>query len=128
MVLWSLFFFACGGKSADTGGDAELTPATFTDVENQLLGVSCAFSTCHGANAGGLMLDGINDYDRLVNVEAINGNGIYVIPGDADGSYLVHKVEGGPDIMGDQMPNSQGISAEQLQILRSWIDNGAPND
>ena len=125
-MLWSLFFFACGDKSTDSASN--LPPATFTEIENELLGVSCAFSTCHGGNAGGLMLDGTDDYDRLVNVEAINGNGIYVIPGDADGSYLVHKVEGGPDIIGDQMPNSQGISEEQLRMLRSWIDNGAPNN
>ena len=126
-MLWSLFFFACGDKSTDSA--SELPPATFTDIENDLLGVSCAFEgVCHGSSAGGLKLDGINDYDRLVNVEAINGNGIYVIPNNSDGSYLVHKVEGGPDIIGDQMPNSQGISEEQLRMLRSWIDNGAPND
>ena len=54
-MLWSLFFFACGDKSVDSASD--LPPATFTEIENELLGVSCAFSTCHGGNAGGLMLD-----------------------------------------------------------------------
>jgi hypothetical protein len=97
-------------------------------VENEVIGLSCAFSSCHAINAGGLYLDGETDYERLVNVEAIAGNGIYVVPGSADDSYLVHKIEGGPDIIGEQMPNSEGISPEQLQILRSWIDNGAQND
>ena len=125
-MLWSLFFFACGDKTEDSASD--LPPATFTEIENELLGLSCAFSTCHGGNAGGLLLDGTNDYDRLVGVETVNGNGIYVIPGDADASYLVHKVDGRPGIIGEQMPNSEGISAEQMRMLRSWIDNGAPNN
>ena len=125
-MLWSLFFFACGDKTEDSASD--LPPATFTEIENELLGLSCAFSTCHGGNAGGLLLDGTNDYDRLVGVETVNGNGIYVIPGDADASYLVHKVDGRTGITGEQMPNSEGISAEQMRMLRSWIDNGAPNN
>lgn len=124
-MILSLLFLACGDKSMDS---AVPPPATFSEVENGLLGVSCAFSTCHGSNAGGLFLDGETDYERLVNIEAIAGNGTYVIPNDADGSYIVQKVEGASNIIGEQMPNSEGISDEQLRMLRSWINNNAPND
>jgi hypothetical protein len=53
-----------------------------------------------------------------------------VIPGDPDNSYLVHKLEGGPDIVGARMPNTGGpyLTEGQMAILKRWIARGAPND
>jgi len=42
-------------------------------------------------------------YDQIVNVGSTRKPGaIRIIPGDPDNSYLVHKVEGLPDIVGVQ--------------------------
>lgn len=51
-----------------------------------------------------------------------------VIPGDPDNSYLVRKLEGGPDIAGDQMPPGGALDAERLQLVRDWIEAGALDD
>jgi len=126
-MLLFLFNIACGSKSDDTA-IVNSSPSTFTQVENDILGVSCAFGACHASSAGGLLLDGETDYERLVNVESIFVSASLVVPNDPDASYLVNKVEGSSNIVGDQMPSADGLSPEQLQTLRSWIENGALND
>ena len=65
-MFW-MWMIACGDKD-DTGAEIVLTePATFTQIEEELIKISCAFSSCHGMSAGGLFLDGETDYERLVN-------------------------------------------------------------
>ena len=108
------------------GGEKE--PATFAEVETEILGLSCAFSSCHGASAGagGLVLTGEGDLDRLVNVAStVLAEETLVIPGDSENSYLVKKVMGAEGIDGDIMAPGTGVSPEQLELLRSWIDEGA---
>ena len=51
-----------------------------------------------------------------------------VIPGDANGSYLIKKMENADGIIGDIMPPGAGLPEEKIQAVRSWIDNGASND
>lgn len=49
-----------------------------------------------------------------------------VLPNNPDDSYLVRKVEGGPDIVGGRMPLGRApLSAEQIGMIRSWISAGA---
>ncbi|HMV69817.1 MAG TPA: hypothetical protein PKA64_23455, partial [Myxococcota bacterium] len=73
-----------------------------------------------------LHLDGTSaDYDRLVDVESSTGVP-YVVPGDADGSYLVQKLEGADGITGDPMPVGGSLDPADLQVVRDWIEAGAP--
>lgn len=118
-----LFLLLACANGDDTGS----WEPTFTNVESQVLGPSCGFSSCHGSNTGDLTLDGEGDFDRLVNVDATTG-AVLVIPGDADGSYLIQKLEGTDGIEGDIMPPGGGLSADRVQLVRDWIDAGAPND
>ena len=65
-MIW-MWILACGNKE-DTGTEITLEePATFTQIEEELIKVSCAFSSCHGMGAGGLELNGEDDYERLIN-------------------------------------------------------------
>jgi len=52
---------------------------------------------------------------------------IRVVPGDANNSYLVQKLEGTPGIVGQRMPFNGGpfLTDGQMSILRRWIANGA---
>ncbi len=76
-----------------------------------------------------MTLDGENDYDRLVNLPSAQiPELMLVLPGDPDSSYLMMKIEGTDGIVGGQMPSEVGLSAEQTQLLRSWISNGAQDD
>ena len=121
-----IFLFGCGEKedTAEDGGAVE--PMSFTQIENEVLGLSCAFSSCHGAGAGALTLDGVNDYERLVDVPSSQIEGeILIIPGDAAGSYLMKKFRGEASIVGDPMPPGAALDADVLDGIAAWIDAGA---
>ena len=79
---------------------------------------------------GGLRLDGNAAYDALVNARSVGKSGaIRVIPGDPNGSYLVHKLEGRSDIAGSRMPFGGPFLAEtDMNVIRTWITQGAPNN
>ncbi len=107
---------------------ADAPPPTFAEVQADVLNKSCAFSSCHGAaqGTGGLKLDGTDaDYDRLVGVASSTGEPL-VDPSHADGSYLVAKLEGADGIVGDVMPPGGALDDAALQLVRDWIDGGAP--
>ena len=50
-----------------------------------------------------------------------------VEPGDADNSYLIHKLENAPTIapMTGPMPPGPPLAPAVIQEIRNWIDNGA---
>ncbi len=127
-MIW-MWMLACGDKE-DTGTEIILEePATFTQIEEELIKLSCAFSSCHGMGAGGLELNGEDDYDRLVNQpSAFLPDEILIVPNDIEASYFFHKLVTGNDITGDIMSPGQGISDYQEALLRSWISEGAPNN
>ena len=115
----------CGGRSPiDTG---ESLDGSFTTVRDDVLLLSCAFNSCHGAGAGGLTLDEQGAYDALVGVDASNGQAL-VVPGDPNGSYLIQKMEGSSDIEGDVMPPSGSLDDAKIGQVRTWIEDGAHDD
>lgn len=100
---------------------------------------SCAGAACHvGGSAGGLSMPSIGEaHAALVNMGpstaamggACEGQEPYVVPGDADNSLLVHKIEGmdetGAMVCGNRMPIGPALSTEQIDTIRMWIDMGA---
>lgn len=117
-VLPLILLAACKGE-----------PATFTRVGDEVLVASCGFSSCHGSGTGDLTLDGNGSYDALVDVESAAAPGeILVIPGDADNSYLVKKLEAADGIVGTEMPPGGILDEERLTLVRDWIDAGALED
>ena len=57
---------------------------------------------------------------------------VYVAPGDLDGSWLWHKVDGSttdvdPTDQTDAMPPPFGLGEQDLAIVRAWIEAGAPD-
>jgi hypothetical protein len=102
-------------------------PPTFTNIQTNVFNRVCI--ACHlGANAPqGLRLDGDNAYDFLVNVASTEKPELLrVRPGDPDNSYIIHKLEGGPNIVGAQMPlNLAPLPQETINAVRVWISEGA---
>jgi hypothetical protein len=79
----------------------------------------------------GLDLTGSVAYGNLVNAPSRGRPGaVRVIPGDPDNSYLIHKLEGRPGIVGERMPRGGGpfLSQGQMMVIRRWIELGAAND
>ncbi|MEW5976223.1 MAG: c-type cytochrome domain-containing protein [Acidobacteriota bacterium] len=84
-----------------------------------ILQKSCA--GCHSQNAkmGGFVL---TSFDELMRG---GSHGKAIIPGDAEGSRLVQMIEGK---IQPRMPMSGELPAEEVAIIRQWIDQGARLD
>jgi len=48
-------------------------------------------------------------------------------PGASDRSYLVHKLTGS-GIVGERMPVGGALRPEEIDVIREWIDDGAPDN
>lgn len=134
LAVWILAACATGGDTADT---ATLEP-TFTNVQAEVFTPSCGFSTCHGQGQGSanLLLTEGAAYADLVGVlaegDANSGappeGAVRVVPGDAASSYLVTKLSGEGELVGDVMPDPAGLDADRLALVVAWIDAGAADD
>jgi PKD repeat protein len=106
--------------------------ATFSQVQSQIFTASCAFSGCHGGSspAQGLNLSAGSAYSAIVNVPSNQQPTLDRIePNSPATSYLYLKVIGDPSISGSQMPRGgPPLSATLVNLLRDWIERGAPND
>jgi hypothetical protein len=68
-------------------------------------------------------------YAALVGVQSTQRPELRrVDPGNPEGSYLIHKLEGRPGIIGLQMPRTgpPNLTDGQLQVIKRWIEIGAP--
>lgn len=116
---------------SDGGGGQNLAfDPTFTNIKQNVFNPIC--SQCHFGPAApqGLNLSADTAYALLVNVQAAERPQYHrVAPGDPNNSYIIRKLEGGPDIAGGQMPlNQTPLSQETINSIRAWIAKGAPND
>lgn len=136
---------AAGAASCDeslatvAGPTGSLTP-TFSSIQRDIFSAGDssgrpACIRCHTTNgrptpAGRQNFDTPDLYEHLVNAPSAGKPGAtLVIPGDPDGSYILHKLEGASDIAGVRMPlGGPYLTDGQVSILRRWIALGAPND
>jgi hypothetical protein len=131
---------ACDEKLSDIAGPTPNLTPTFSSIQRDVFSAKDsagrpACINCHTSNgrnpSAGLNLDGGPEvYDRVVGIGARNRAGeTLIIPNNADASYLVRKVEGGPNISGGRMPlNGPYLTPGQIMILRRWIEIGAPRN
>ena len=119
------------GSNPDTGSatDPGQTSTLFTRIQDEILTPDCATSGCHSGTSSplGVNLDAGKAYDKLVNVESNQVNGLLLVePSNSAASYLMHKIEGSDNIGGDQMPlYKPALSSDEIELVRSWIDTGA---
>jgi hypothetical protein len=120
----------------DGGGDGDGGTPTLSGSVQPILNDNCAGSTCHIGNASpphGLNLTSGQTHGNTVNVpsaQVLTMN--RVEPGQPDMSYLVHMVQGtfaSVGGAGPQMPLGAGaLSQGQINTIRDWITDGAPNN
>jgi hypothetical protein len=131
---------ACDEKLADLAGPTPNLVPTFSSIQREIFNTTdssgrLACINCHTDQgrtpAGGLLLVDGRSYASIVNiVSRFKAGATLVIPGDADNSYLIHKLEGRSDITGSRMPRGTGpfLTQGQMEIIRRWIALGAKND
>ncbi|TLY79367.1 MAG: hypothetical protein E6K49_03935 [Gammaproteobacteria bacterium] len=115
------------GQPVGSGGTPPLT-ADFTSIQANVFTPIC--TRCHiGAGAPqGLQLDAAHSYSLLVGVPSAEQPSLLrVKAGDPDNSYIIRKLEGGPGIVGVQMPadGPPYLPQATINVIRSWITNGA---
>ncbi len=127
MRLFALMLLLVGCPTEPPGPDYE---PSLTNIQERLFSESCAFSSCHGGNdpESGLDLSSAAlSFDTSIDVEGVDAAMVRVVPGDAENSLmyqaLLDEVEGVR-----LMPVGDDIDAEEIEALRLWIEDGAPNN
>jgi len=129
-LLCNLFLLASPGAQKNGGGDRPVkadTHSTAVSYKEDVLPLFKMYCLpCHTEdqmNPSDLYLD---SYDGLMNG---GKHGDAVVPGAADSSLLIRKLRL-PSPFGDLMPlkTKTPISADTIDILRRWINQGAKND
>jgi hypothetical protein len=86
-------------------------------------------SGCHNAGnpSGGLSLvDADTSFGALVGVPSSQVAALLrVAANDPDASYLIRKLENDPTIMGSFMPPTGMLPQSDIDVVRTWIINGA---
>jgi hypothetical protein len=132
---------ACDERLKDIAGPSPNLEPTFQSIQREIFEntdqagrLSC--TTCHTNVGGRVPAAGMNllsdfAYQALVNTPSSGKPGaVRVVPGDPESSYLIHKLEGRSDIVGQRMPRTTGpfLTDGQIRIIKRWIERGAPND
>lgn len=99
---------------------------TLSSIQSLVFNPSCVSHHGMDAAAAGLNLAEGRAFKSIVNVRSTQVELDLVRPGDAENSYLVHKLEGREGITGKQMPlDGTPLTAADIDVIKQWINNGA---
>jgi hypothetical protein len=127
--------FGCGGGGDDAPQEPPPDPnaLNFARITREVMTPHCGGAACHTGPAAGFKMGTNNElYANLVNVKA-TGAGCAtsgydrIVPGDPDNSLVYLKIGVTPPPCGDQMPIDK-LDATKIELVRSWIEAGAPKD
>jgi len=117
------------GKDQDCDGAVDEDFYTYThsaDIQ-PIWNSSCG--GCHVFSSG-LSIANTDGYSALINVQSTQVGGMKrVIPGSPEDSYLWHKLVGTQSSVGGfggKMPKGGSLSQDELDIVETWILEGAP--
>jgi hypothetical protein len=131
---------ACDEKLSELAGPSPNLQPTFTSIQHEIFETTdasgrAACTQCHTdvgrTPSGGLNLRHDMAYASLVGVASRGKAGaVRVVPGEPDRSYVLHKLAGSSDIVGERMPRTGGpyLTEGQMTIIRRWIETGANDD
>jgi hypothetical protein len=118
-----------GGSSGGGNNDPSIKadPSFAGDIAPIFGRAGCTAGGCHGSpGEAGLNL-ATAPYAALVNVPSTQTGEHRVIPGNANDSYLVKKLEGRAAV-GVRMPVGGQLGNVDMQNIKNWINQGAKNN
>jgi hypothetical protein len=140
VVSFTLASVACDEQLSDVAGPTPNLEPTLSSIQREIFNtqdstgrlacIQCHTNVGRNPSAGLNLLEG-QSYAALVGRASVAKAGATLVaPGDPDNSYLIHKVEGAPTIVGVRMPRGAGpfLTTGQISIIRRWIQLGAKND
>jgi hypothetical protein len=106
---------------------------SLTSIQNNIFTPTCSVAGCHSGPPGPNLPTGMDlssavaSFSSLINISSIEEPTIFrVAVGDADASYLIHKLEG-TATQGGRMPlGGPFLDQATIDVVRLWIDRGAP--
>ena len=120
---------SCRADSGTAPEETDTLMPTLSSIQTHVFTPSCAGHHGPSLAEADLDLSAGRSFANLVNVPSIQVELSLVTPGDAENSYLIHKMDGRPGIVGGQMPIGRlPLDAEEIAVIRQWIDMGAPNN
>jgi hypothetical protein len=148
MALALALCVGCAGSGGGNGGGGgggggckppETPTVTLSGNVQPIFNRSCAVNGCHvgAVPASELNLSAGQTFAQTVDVPSTQSNLDLVTPGKPDQSYLVRKIEGGPNIFGTIMPQgcpgaplngAQCLSSDDTAAIRQWITECAQNN
>ena len=134
-VIWLIIItaaayslFSCG-SSLKVPDRVQPDPSFYFSIQ-PIFTQNCVANGCHNSAArGGLVLLQGPAYVNLVNIPSTQEpSRMRVIPGDAENSYLIIKLEGSQTI-GIKMPlGREPLDQVLIQNIINWVNMGARND
>jgi serine/threonine-protein phosphatase 6 regulatory ankyrin repeat subunit B len=119
-IFWAIMLLFSTSQAADGRQSTSLpanTKVDFTRDVDPILRAQC--HACHGSSQpkAGLRLD--------TRAAALRGgdSGAVILPGNSAQSKLILRLVGSE--LGIQMPPTGPLTAEEIAVLRAWIDQGA---
>jgi mono/diheme cytochrome c family protein len=133
VVIWAALlagYLSLTGKSAKpTTASAQPTQVAATSQVSATTGVSFSkdvlplFKTnCERCHGSGQTQAGLN-LTTYADVMAGSARGPVVVPGNAASSRLIELITAG-----QMPPGGPKLSASEIEIIRSWVDAGAPDN
>lgn len=105
--------------------------ATLSGHVQPILDQACSFAGCHSTNnpAAGLDLTAGKSRDAMLGIASMQNPEVPLVTAvNPTNSYLMSKLTGA-GVMGDRMPlNGDPLNDSQLEIIRTWIIQGAPDN
>ena len=120
------------GNPSDTTTTDTLPATSIEGLHKNIFALKCANPTCHDGSFEPDFRTVQSTYQTLVYQEVIKndtlGSFTYrVVPGNADMSWLVERVTTDDPFLGRMPLYAVPLSNEEIQNIRDWINNGAPN-
>ena len=106
--------------------------ATLSYIQSTIFTLRCGISGCHVENGSAPMrLDTKSQsFSTLVDEPSVQKASLMrVQPGQPENSYIIHKIEGQPNISNRRMPpGGPFLSSEESNLISTWILEGAQNN